>query len=144
MGWKEKHPGEKQNYLNHGQYLEGWSYNNRGVGSGAIVPHAELKEEARVQNYNLFTMDNKVFAPAFAVVGKIRGFSYSLHGGYIVSSGTLANERMDRFSQFSTRLSGGFPLVKNGLYGKIDIGFDHGDLYGNQIGANLTVCKAWK
>src|SRR5690606_4391385 len=25
LGFKEGHPGEKQNYFNHGQYLEGWS-----------------------------------------------------------------------------------------------------------------------
>lgn len=144
FGLKERHPDELQSYLNHGQYLDGWSYEKRGIGSIAIVPHEELKEEARVENYLRFTRDNKVIAPAFTVAGKIQNISYSLHGGYIISEGTLTNERPEKLSQFSTRITGAFPLLKYDLYGKIDVGLDLGNLYGNQAGVNLTVYKHWK
>lgn len=144
IGLKEKHPGEKQNYMNHGQFLEGWSYQGRGLGSPAIVPHAELTEDAQRQNFLRFTRDNIVIAPAFNIGGKIKQLEYSLHSAYLVSSGLIRIERPEKLSQFSIRLRGTFPLSKYGLYGKIDIGWDKGDLYGNQTGVNLIINKRWK
>jgi hypothetical protein len=38
---KDQHLGEIQGYLNHGQYLDGWSYNNRNIGTPFNLNDAE-------------------------------------------------------------------------------------------------------
>lgn len=144
IGLKERHPGEIQSYMNHGQYREGWSYQSKGLGSPAIIPHAELSEENQIGDYSRFTYDNKVIATAFNIEGIIGKINYVAHSGYILSSGLLRAEREEKFGQFSMRVTGSFPIPKSRLYGKIDLGWDKGKLYGNQTGVNLVIIKQWK
>lgn len=144
LGIKERHPTEIQNYLNHGQYLEGWSYENKGLGSVAVMSHDDLLAENKVKDFVRFTRDNKVFAPAFSVMGSHKQFAFSLHSGFISSMGTEMNRRVPRLYQSSTRISLGAPLGRLGMTGQVDVGIDHGTLYGNQTSIRMLISKKWK
>ncbi|MBX2951472.1 MAG: hypothetical protein KF870_03135 [Leadbetterella sp.] len=144
LGWKEKHPSESQEYLNHSQYRDGWSYQGKGLGTPAIVPYTFLINSTKVEGFPNFSIDNQVTAPALTLAGKIKNINYTFHSGYIISSGLLNAPRPEKLRQFTSRLTGNFPLPKYGLQGRVDIGFDSGQLYGNQTGVNLAVSKRWR
>lgn len=144
LGWKERHPSEYQGYLNHSQYLDGWSYQGKGIGTPAIIPYTYLSNSVKEEAFKHFSRDNQVTAPALSIAGKVKNINYTFHTGYIVSSGMISAPRPEKLRQFSAQLTGNFPLPKYGLQGRVDIGFDSGNLYGNQTGVNLAVSKRWR
>ena len=143
IGWKEKHPGELQSYFNHGQYLDGWSYNDFILGAPAIIPHNDLPEEFQVENYKQMSKDNMVLAPAVSVSGKYKQFTYKINLAYIQSKGLLKSQYAKPLNQFSSRFHLAFPLKPKNLHAKLDLGIDSGQLYGNNAGINLGFTKLW-
>ena len=141
VGWTEKHPSELQNYLNHGQYLDGWSYDGNGIGTGAIVSNSDRKTPD--ENYNRFTKDNNVFAVGASVSGRVRKGEFDVRIGVIKSNGVGSGDKNNSISQFTSQLSYTTPLEKFGIDSRIDVGVDRGELYGNQIGLNLALIKRW-
>lgn len=144
VGLREKHPGEFQNYMNHGQYLEGWSYQERGMGSSAIIPYRELSDDAKMIGFSRFTRDNRIIAPAINVEVEIDKVYYTVHSGYILSSGIINNEREEKLEQFSLLITGQFRIPRTDFYGRVNVAWDKGRLYGNQTGVNLALIKQWK
>ena len=144
IGLKEKHPGEYQDYLNHGQYLEGWDFTDRGIGSPAIIPLQEILLDENFEGTPVFSRDNKVIAPAMNIEGKVGLIHFLVYSGYIFSTGQERNLRPERLGQFSGRLRTRFPIKSIGLYGEVDIAWDKGKLYGNQTGMNVTLVKVWE
>jgi hypothetical protein len=143
IGIKEKHPGEMQNYLTHVQYIEGWSYEGSAIGTSAIMNHGDLKEGAKVSGAKGLTRDNRVIAPALNIAGSHEGLDYQLRLAFIHSKGTVMNPRPEGFNQFSSSIAVGLPLPKYGISVNTSLGFDQGQMYGNQIGANFSINKRW-
>lgn len=143
LGLTERHPSEVQNYLNHGQYLDGWSYNDFGIGTPAIIPHNDLEEDAKASSYNRFTQDNMVTSLGFSAEGKFRKVSYVIHLGNIRSKGLIRNQRPETLNQFTSQVSCSVPITSKGILVQADLGFDYGKLYGNQTGVNLSLIKNW-
>jgi hypothetical protein len=141
LGWSEKHPNEIQNYFNHGQYRDGWSYNGSGIGTGAIVSNIDRRNI--VENYKRFTIDNNVLAIGVSISGIYYSGTYVVRVGIINSSGVGKGDKNNPIHQFSTQLTYTRPLSKFNFDSKIDLGIDRGKLYGNQVGLNITLIKRW-
>ena len=143
IGKKETHYGEVQNYLNHSQYFEGWSYQSNGIGTPLIIPNQDLQEEFQKKDYKLFTVDNRIQAYFAAVSGKIMKYSYVFQSSLSSSMGMFGLKRDNKLKQFSGLVSVGIPLSKLNLESKFNLAFDTGQLYGNIIGISFFIIKKW-
>ncbi|MFD2520288.1 capsule assembly Wzi family protein [Emticicia soli] len=143
VGKKETHFGEFQNYFNHGQYIEGWSYQGNGIGTPLIIPNKDLKENAQFFPDRIFTVDNRVQAYSIAATGKLGNYGYLFKSSLITSLGTPSFVREKSLKQFSSLLALNIPLEKLKLDSKINIAFDSGELYGNNIGISFFIVKKW-
>lgn len=143
LGKKETHYGEVQNYLNHGQYSEGWSYQNNGIGTPLIIANQDLTKDVQASDSQIFTIDNFVQAYYAAATGKIGKYNYLLKSSFTSSSGIFYLPRASRLSQFSSQFSLGIPFAKYNIESKANIGFDSGNLYGNNIGISFFILKKW-
>lgn len=143
IGKKETHYGEVQNYLNHSQYFEGWSYNGNGIGTPLIVPDKDLSEDAQRLGYQLFTADNTMQAYYIAATGKIKKINYTIKSSLISSKGIFYLERENSLKQFSSLVSFNIPLEKLKLESRFNFAFDAGQLYGNNIGISFFILKKW-
>ncbi|RYU94359.1 capsule assembly Wzi family protein [Emticicia agri] len=142
LGKKETHYGEVQNYFNHGQYIEGWSYQGNGVGTPLIISNQDLSENAQRKNYPLFSIDNRVQAYYISATGKLLNYTYTFKSSLISSIGTFGLPR-NNFKQFSSLLAVNIPLSKLKLDSKVSIAFDSGKLYGNNMGISFFIVKNW-
>ena len=143
VGKMETHPGEIQDYLNHGQYIEGWSYHNNAIGTPLIIPTQDLIKESQPKGYNLFTADNRIQAFYMSIFGKIANYVYYLQSSYTSSLGRFGLKKDIPFKQFSSHISINIPIKKSNLDSKIDLSFDSGKLYGNNLGVNFFIIKKW-
>ncbi|RFS17223.1 capsule assembly Wzi family protein [Emticicia sp. C21] len=140
LGKKETHYGEVQNYFNHGQYLEGWSYRDNGIGTPLIISSNNL---LITSPYELYSIDNRIQSYFFAATGKIMKYEYILKSSFIKSLGIFGLKREKSLNQFSSSISVSRPLSKLNLDSRFNIGFDSGKLYGNNIGINFSILKKW-
>ncbi len=143
LGKKETHYGEVQNYLNHSQYIEGWSYQNNGIGTPLIIPGSDLVKDTQNPNYRLFSFDNDIQAYYIAATGKIAKYSYMIKSSLTNSMGMFYVRRDKNLKQFSGLVSVNVPLSKLRLDSKFNIAFDAGKLYGNNIGISFFILKKW-
>lgn len=143
IGKKETHYGEVQNYLNHSQYIEGWNYQENGIGTPLIVPGNDLLKDAQNPNYQLFSFDNDIQAYYIAATGNIAKYSYTIKSSLSSSMGMFYLKRDKGLNQFSGLLSVTVPLSKLNLDSKFNLAFDAGQLYGNNMGISFFILKKW-
>lgn len=143
LGKKETHHGEFQNYLNHGQYRDGWSYQENGIGTPFILSNRILSKDIKLDNYNFFTLDNRIRAYYWAFSGAIKKYNYNFRTSFMSSSGTFGTSRDKGFNQFSSSIFVDFPLSKLNLNSRFNLAFDVGELYGNNVGVSFFIIKKW-
>ncbi len=125
------------NYFNHGQYREGWSYRSRGLGTPFIPPAREVRPEL-----NAFAFPNnrsRVYhlgleAVLLDKINLMAKFSYSLN------SGTFNRPFEPDVEQFSSLLTFDAPLLRRGslrLLGQV--AYDRGELYPDSFGGYLGI-----
>ncbi len=125
------------NYYNHSQYIEGWSYLGQSLGTPLIMPRYELTETARQSD--LFFPDNRLIAYYVAFDALLREritvtgkFSYSRNAGSYVSPYPMV------LSQFSAALQVTAPVTpsnRHQLY--VAVATDQGSLLARQTGIVL-------
>ncbi|GAB3179122.1 capsule assembly Wzi family protein [Telluribacter humicola] len=125
------------NYFNHGQYREGWSYFGRGLGTPFITPRAEIRED--VGGAGEFFPNNSVVAYHMGVEALVASrvlvrakVSYSQNFGNhniafnpeVRQLSSLVGFELPAFSWGNTRLIG-------------QVAYDRGDLYPKAVGMYL-------
>jgi hypothetical protein len=143
VGKKETHYGEIQNYFNHSQYIEGWSYQGTGIGTPLIIPGNDLLKEVQNPNYRLFSFDNDFQAYYIAATGNISKYTYTIKSSLLNSMGMYYVRRDKNLNQFSSLISVNVPLSRLKLESKVNLAFDAGKLYGNNMGVNFFILKKW-
>ncbi|GAB3325254.1 capsule assembly Wzi family protein [Larkinella ripae] len=132
------------NYFNHGQYREGWSYFGRTIGTPFIAPRADYT--ARVRDYigGGFFPNNRVNVWHLGLEGIVYGLRLTGRASYSRNYGTFNEPYKPRFEQFSALLSAQLPfprLSKTVL--NASLAYDQGGLYPQQAGAFLSVKRNW-
>lgn len=139
----------RDNYFNHEQYRDGWSYRNHTLGT-PFIPPGPLPNDA--YPYGIFTFNNRVTVIHLGLAGRLP-WQGSVFGGAVTYQAKLSYSRnlgtynapylpvRHQFSGFAQIVA---PLsVLPGLQLTAAIGQDAGTLYTNSLGAFLSLRKTW-
>ena len=133
------------NYFNHGQYLEGWSYNGFTLGTPFIAPRATIQPNNSVLTPGYFFPNNRLRVGYIGTEWQYKQqltvrsrFSYSQNlGAY-----GWVNPRT--FYQFSGLVSAQIRLnrwSKTSIKGSL--AYDQGELFLPSFGGYFGICKSW-
>lgn len=140
----------RDDYFNHSQFRDGWSYRQRGLGTPFITP---ALGRAGQWPFGTFTDNNRVRVFHVGLAGSLptRGWfvfsdrvQYQAKISVSRNYGTYAMPLAKRKDQLSGLLSLTAPLtVMKGLLVVSSIAVDEGELYTNNIGLYVGVRKVW-
>ena len=130
------------NYFNHGQYREGWSYLGRTIGTPFIMPQRDVQSAAKG---NVFFPNNRVamgYLGANGQAGKALAWSFRL--SYSQNYGTFSNPYPVPYGQLSALASVQWlmpQLVNTQL--TASLAMDQGQLLPNTLGGFVGLRKRW-
>ncbi|MCR9063255.1 MAG: capsule assembly Wzi family protein [Cytophagales bacterium] len=135
---------ELENYFIHDLYSKGWTYNDNVIGTPLITN--ELSTKAYLPNNGLFINNNRISAFHLSAL-----FNYNEHNLLEIktlfsrNSGILVNrvpilENQTNYIQFSHLIKSKTHFKKTNII-EFSIAFDHGELFANSLGANLSYLK---
>lgn len=136
VGW------ELENYFTHYQYLDGWSYNGRIIGTPLITTKNET--------LNVFPTDNQLVNNN-RVKSYYLAFNLQLRNNFMLVSQNLYTSNSGRrftnfngtYKQFSSNIAA--VLNHNNLTQvKAQLAFDFGKIYPNNAGVSFAIKKTWK
>ncbi|MRS61834.1 capsule assembly Wzi family protein [Larkinella terrae] len=131
----------KDNYFNHTQYQDGWSYFGRGIGTPFITPVTDSRPG--LSQYGFFS-NNRVRAYHTGIQG---GFAknclFQLKFSYSENYGTYDVPFPETIRQISTLLMLELPLNQRGLLITCSAAADQGDLFPNSSAVYAGIRKTW-
>ncbi len=139
----------KDDYFNHQQYRDGWSYRQHTIGTPFIPPALGAQNQ---YPQGTFTANNRVYVFHTGLAGSlpIRGraltapVSYQAKFSYSRNFGTYNVPYESVRDQFSAYLSIVAPLtIMGGLQVTGSVAADAGTLYRNSFGTFISVRKSW-
>lgn len=130
----------RDNYFNHSQFVDGWTYFGRAIGSPFLTPRAEVRPSLlsrnAIANNRVSAYHLGIRALLFGKVDLSTRLSYSLNAGtYDVPYRTIP-------SQFSGLLTASVPLnALGGILVNGSFAIDAGDLLPSSTGAYISLRK---
>ena len=141
------------NYFNHTQYIDGWSYKNRGIGTPFIGYYQEsradlppaVKADYTNGDYRLFTNNNRVRVLHVGLAGTIGNrYTFRMLCSLSDNLGTYAIAFPENTRQFSSLLTMSGPLTGHPDYAaSVTVAVDQGKLLQNTSGIYLSLRKTW-
>lgn len=131
------------NYYNHGQYWEGWSYFSRTIGTPFIAPRQDFDPSYDLHNGYFFS-NNRVNMWYVGVQAMYRRATFLLRTSYSQNYGTFNEPFVPNPSQFSALLTAQCPITRlpnTFLIAKAAI--DNGGLYTKAVGGYIGLRKSW-
>ncbi len=132
----------RDNYFNHVQVRDGWSYFDRTIGTPFIPPNSETSW--KFPNYaDFFTSNNRVWVLHAGLKGTIfRNFVWSTKLSYSSNGGVYDQAFTETAHQFSGLLTLQTEMKRlGGLILKGSLATDQGALYPNSTGVIISVSK---
>ncbi|MFD2570157.1 capsule assembly Wzi family protein [Spirosoma soli] len=132
------------NYFNHSQYREGWSYKGRTLGTPFIAPRTTLSSAVNnAYTGGGFFPDNRVIAWYTGIRGAFRqGPLLTLRASYSRNFGTFSQPYTSPFHQFSSLIMAQWPLHQaKGMELTTSFSVDRGDLLPKSTGGYLGLKK---
>jgi hypothetical protein len=147
--WSPKTKSGDEEYFNHYQYIQGWSYKSVGIGNPFITPRSLVRDGLPFAS-NEFFVNNRVVAFHFGFEGSLQKWDFILKSSYSLNYGTYNTSFENNTSygifgtkkQFSAYLDAGREL-KNGLRVGLTGALDVGELYYNSVGVMVRVGKTF-
>ncbi|GAB3938204.1 capsule assembly Wzi family protein [Larkinella terrae] len=132
------------NYFNHGQYREGWSYFGRTIGTPFIAPRADYSAKVQESIGGGFFPNNRVNVWYLGLEGILYRVQLTARASYSRNYGTYIQPYHPRFEQFSASLAAqiSIPRLAHTIL-SANLALDKGGLYANQTGAFVSVKKSW-
>ena len=128
------------NYFNHGQYREGWSYRGQAIGTPFIAPQTDFRADIVP---SAFFPDNRVEVYYAGAEGRFtKKLYWTTRLAYSRHYGTYAYRFDHPLAQFSFLVSTRTDLGRSGktqLHTAVAI--DHGQLYPETVGATLSLLR---
>lgn len=132
------------NYFNHGQYREGWSYFSRTIGTPFIAPRADYT--ARVREYigGGFFPNNRINVWYLGLEAVAYQVQISARASFSRNYGTFNEPYSPSFEQFSALLSAqrSLPRLTHTVL-SLSLAWDRGGLYPQQTGGFLSIKRSW-
>ncbi|KAA6430434.1 capsule assembly Wzi family protein [Dyadobacter flavalbus] len=140
-------PGSKfqgaDNYFNHTQYSEGWSYYGRTVGTPFIVPGKDTEHASETRSR--YFPDNRVnmwYLGAQGLLGK--SLMFTLRTSFSRNFGTPGGNFTKVKNQFSSMISARYALSNASNTSLVlQVATDQGKLFGQTTGGYLGIRKSW-
>jgi hypothetical protein len=154
--WSPPTPSPYENYYNHYQYVEGWSYKGIGLGTPFITPRQYVRDDLPAWPNQYFT-NNRVIAFHFGFSGGIKKWDYLLKLSWSINYGTYFTTDQEQTTgipnpgshgvfgekkQLSAFMECSRP-IKNGFTIGTLIAFDIGKLFNNSGGIFLNIIKSF-
>lgn len=135
----------RDNYFNHSQYREGWSYRGRTLGTPLIAPRSDFSPAVNALAGGGFFPNNRVVAWYAGAEGTFRrGPVLNGRVSYSRNLGTYNQPYPQVFRQFSTLLSAQWRLTRwPGVSLITSMALDRGGLYTDSFGSYVGLRKSW-
>ena len=130
------------NYYNHGQYIEGYSYFRRTIGTPFIIPGRDIVQP---NSATAFYPNNRLIAIYGAFEAIVAGRA-TVQGrlSYSRNYGLFSVPYPTVFGQFSGMLQGRVPLTRTGHTSlTASVAVDQGKLLTNAVGGYVGIRKTW-
>lgn len=121
-------PFGADSYYNNSTYRSGWTYHGRTIGNPLLFS----------DGINRGVINNVVIAHQVAIGGRIGKVSYKAKGIYSRNYGARYRGITARKDQYSFLLATNMSLKKN-IDIKVNLAYDTGDLYDQQIGGQIGI-----
>lgn len=134
----------QDNYFNHGQYKEGWSYKGRAIGTPFIAPATDYLPD--VQKIGaIYFPNNRVSVWYVGAQGLLFSrLDWTMRLSYSLNYGRFQQPFDPVRKQFSSMLSVRSPLLRwPNTYLLVRAGLDEGNLYSKSVGCHISVQKRW-
>jgi len=133
----------RDNYFNHNQFYDGWSYFGRGLGTPFLTANPELGADWVPTSG--FTSNNRVRVLHLGIAGNADvGTQFEGKISYSWNEGTYdvpvfpPRRQLSAYLRVSTRLA-----LFGGLEASAALAYDRGDLFDKALGLNLRLRKTW-
>ncbi|GAB3901055.1 capsule assembly Wzi family protein [Larkinella knui] len=131
----------RDNYFNHTQYRNGWSYFGNTIGTPFITPMNDTRPD--LPRYGFFA-NNRVRAFHTGLQGGFAPYcTFQVKVSYSENFGTYDVPYPNTVEQFSSLLQVGVPLNQNGLLFTLAAASDRGGLFPNSNAVYASVRKTW-
>ena len=135
----------RDNYFNHGQYIEGWSYLGRTLGSAYLLPRAEVNPALFPATEGIFFPNNRIqmlyaateFRISRGVIVQLRATRSINYGSYNVQYGPPVKQ----FSG-SAVLDAALPFL-GATHFMLAGGYDSNGILANTVGGYVGLKKKW-
>jgi hypothetical protein len=145
--WSPPTPSPYEPYFNHGQYIEGWSYNGTGLGTSFITTRADISKDLPSAPQEYF-VNNRVMAFHIGCEGTVKKVNYLFKVSWSQNYGTYSTTEEEQSTEIKDPGSYGifgkqeqvstYLELNSQINNKINLGlvgaFDIGDLYYNSFG----------
>jgi hypothetical protein len=143
LGYKGRHYGRNQNfYFSHAQYVDGWSYEGKTLGSPFLLPNPEIRDEKHVDSPNYFANNNNIKAAYLGLITRLNTVDMESRLSYSQNFGTY-HRKMEAYQlSFAHKML--LPIGANDARLGIEVGIDHGDLIRDNFSLLLSWKKTWE
>lgn len=134
------------NYFNHSQYVQGWSYGGRTIGTPFIMPRSDLTPTiATGYGGNGYYPNNRVVVWYAGATGGFRhGPVITMRVSYSRNFGSYKQPYPQGFHQLSTYLAAQWPVPSwRGAVLTTSLAVDRGELMPNSVGSYISLKKSW-
>jgi len=130
----------RDDYFNHGQYRDGWSYLGRTIGTPFIAPQTDLRSDLPPFTY---VNNNRIRVFHLGLSGQlVDRLTFVLKASYSRNAGTYQEPFASLVDQRSAFLSVDWRLTKSGLRVTGSAAVDRGGLYTTNTGFSLGLVQA--
>ena len=130
------------NYFNHSQYLEGWSYLGRTIGTPFIMPQSDVQSVAKGGR---FFSNNRIKMAYLGANGQLgKNLNWTFRASYSLNYGTFTDPYPVSYGQLSALAS--FQLMLPYVARTVltaSAAVDQGQLLPNTIGGFVSLRKNW-
>jgi hypothetical protein len=133
---------ELENYFTHYQYIDGWTYRGKVIGTPLITTRDETLNVFPYTDQLINNNRIKSFYLAFNLQINKR-IHITAKNVYSSNSGVMFTNFNSTYKQFSGNISGDV-VLKNLTELKIQTAYDVGEIYPNNIGLYVGIKKVWK
>ncbi len=145
LGYNGRHYGRNQNfYFSHSQYVDGWSYEGKTLGSPFLIPNPEIRDEKGIDASNYFANNNNIKAGYLGLITRLSGVQMETRVSFSKNFGSPANILSETADQLSFAHKMTIPVPQQGGFIQLNVGIDHGDLIRDNYGIMLSWKKIWE
>lgn len=141
----------RDDYFNHGQFLDGWSYNSFALATPFVTPSATvnkalpkyIRDDVAAEPITFFSNNNRVIAQSLGISGSYKAICFNYRLSHSKNLGTYNVPFSTNIQQWSSALSFACPLKNRTLSLSGSIAIDNGKLFNNSQAVMILIRKTW-